>query len=282
MYARPSATSGTPCIRPGAAAKATWSAAKIFVRKQRIKIIYFLFSPSRSSARKTTMTNALVGCCLGIVLGMRHATEPDHLTAVTTLSLGTKSPWQSALLGAAWGLGHTLALLALCGVLLIMQRQLRPTELALLELVGVMLMAIGAMALHRALREGRRKAFAAPPWRRAARASDVRSASALRSLYAGAKAAAGRLRAWSGGQRRADSSRAGRDADPARADALHCHVRRRLCAGHGDALWSARGPACALGRAPAPASRTLFVRRNFFEIGFGGYWTIAIAGNFIR
>ena len=33
---------------------------------------------------------------------MRHAVEPDHLAAVITLSLRAKSPWRSALLGAAW------------------------------------------------------------------------------------------------------------------------------------------------------------------------------------
>lgn len=88
---------------------------------------------------------------------MQHAVEPDHLTAVTTLSLQERSPWRGALLGAVWGLGHTVALFILGGVLLILQRQLQPAQAALLEgLVGVMLVALGVMALRRSLREGRR------------------------------------------------------------------------------------------------------------------------------
>lgn len=103
------------------------------------------------------MTTTIAGCFLGIVLGMRHAVEPDHLTAVTTLSLQVRSPWRSALLGAAWGLGHTLALFTLGGALLILQRQLQPAQAAVLEgLVGVMLVALGIVALRRSLREGRR------------------------------------------------------------------------------------------------------------------------------
>lgn len=101
------------------------------------------------------MTDAIAGCFLGVLLGMRHAVEPDHLAAVTTLSLRAKKPWRSALLGAAWGLGHTLALLGLGGVLLAMRRQLRPADAALLEgLVGVMLMVLGGAALRRACWQG--------------------------------------------------------------------------------------------------------------------------------
>jgi hypothetical protein len=101
------------------------------------------------------MTTTIAGCLLGVVLGMRHAVEPDHLTAVATLSLHSRSPWRSALLGAAWGLGHTLALFGLGGALLLMQRQLRPAQAALLEgLVGLMLVALGVLALRRSLREG--------------------------------------------------------------------------------------------------------------------------------
>ena len=52
-------------------------------------------------------------------------------------------------------MGHTVALLGLGGLLVVMQRQVRPTAAALLEgLVGVMLMALGLAALRRALRQG--------------------------------------------------------------------------------------------------------------------------------
>ena len=49
---------------------------------------------------------------LGSLLGMQHAFEPDHLAAVATLMTGERSSAKAAWLGAWWGLGHTLTLLA--------------------------------------------------------------------------------------------------------------------------------------------------------------------------
>ena len=49
---------------------------------------------------------------LGSLLGMRHALEPDHLAAVSTLVTGERSGRTAALLGACWGVGHTLSLVA--------------------------------------------------------------------------------------------------------------------------------------------------------------------------
>src|SRR5438093_6953085 len=44
---------------------------------------------------------------LGSLLGMRHALEPDHLAAVSTLVTGERSSSKAAWLGACWGIGHT-------------------------------------------------------------------------------------------------------------------------------------------------------------------------------
>ncbi|MGH2840765.1 MAG: HupE/UreJ family protein [Solirubrobacteraceae bacterium] len=51
---------------------------------------------------------------IAILLGLRHATDPDHLAAVTTLVAGGQSGGRrlAARLGAAWGLGHALTLFA--------------------------------------------------------------------------------------------------------------------------------------------------------------------------
>jgi ABC-type nickel/cobalt efflux system permease component RcnA len=51
---------------------------------------------------------------VAVLLGLRHATDPDHIAAVTTLVAGTKqrATRSSAELGAAWGLGHALTLFA--------------------------------------------------------------------------------------------------------------------------------------------------------------------------
>src|SRR5262249_11887653 len=48
---------------------------------------------------------------LGLLLGMRHALEPDHLAAVSTLVTEEDNPPPGLWLGAFWGVGHTLALL---------------------------------------------------------------------------------------------------------------------------------------------------------------------------
>jgi hypothetical protein len=49
---------------------------------------------------------------LGTLLGMRHALEPDHLAALSALLTGERSVRKAAWLGAYWGIGHTLTLLA--------------------------------------------------------------------------------------------------------------------------------------------------------------------------
>jgi cytochrome c biogenesis protein CcdA len=56
-----------------------------------------------------------VALLVALLLGLRHATDPDHLTAVSTLVLGDKRRGTRAagVLGLAWGLGHALTLLAL-------------------------------------------------------------------------------------------------------------------------------------------------------------------------
>src|SRR3954467_10707628 len=51
---------------------------------------------------------------VALLLGLRHATDPDHLTAVSTLFLGDQrdGPRRATRLGLAWGLGHGLTLFA--------------------------------------------------------------------------------------------------------------------------------------------------------------------------
>jgi nitrile hydratase accessory protein len=86
---------------------------------------------------------------LGTVLGMRHALEPDHLAAVSTLLTGERSSAKAAYLGACWGLGHTLTLLA-TGALLVMFRADMPTIAAqVFEFCVVMLLVgFGVRAIY--------------------------------------------------------------------------------------------------------------------------------------
>jgi hypothetical protein len=92
---------------------------------------------------------------LGSLLGMRHALEPDHLAAVSTLVTGERSNYKAALLGACWGLGHTCSLLV-AGVVLVVLRADMPVRLAdAFEFcVALMLIGLGLRAIYLAAREG--------------------------------------------------------------------------------------------------------------------------------
>jgi len=85
---------------------------------------------------------------LGFFLGMRHATDPDHVVAVATIVSQQKSIRRSALIGIIWGIGHTLTI-AVVGVAIILFRVEIPTRLGLgMEWsVGLMLILLGAANL---------------------------------------------------------------------------------------------------------------------------------------
>jgi hypothetical protein len=70
-------------------------------------------------------TLALV-CLIAIVLGLRHATDPDHLAAVSTLIAGTRerATGAAARLGLSWGLGHASTLFAFGLPIVLFQRYL--------------------------------------------------------------------------------------------------------------------------------------------------------------
>jgi ABC-type nickel/cobalt efflux system permease component RcnA len=92
---------------------------------------------------------------LGPLLGVRHALEPDHLAAVSTLVTGERGSLKAALLGVCWGLGHTLALVAVGAVLLVLRAEMPASVSNLFELaVAVMLVGLGARAVYQAARQG--------------------------------------------------------------------------------------------------------------------------------
>jgi high-affinity nickel permease len=86
---------------------------------------------------------------LGFLLGLRHAIEADHLAAIATIVTERRSLLSSLLVGASWGLGHTLALL-LAGVgVLLLRYQMTDRMAHALELcVGIMLVLLGANVLR--------------------------------------------------------------------------------------------------------------------------------------
>jgi high-affinity nickel-transport protein len=97
----------------------------------------------------------LTSSSLGSLLGMRHALEPDHLAAVSTLVTQERNGYKAALLGACWGVGHSLSLLV-AGTVLVLLRAEMPARLAdVFELgVAAMLVMLGLRAIYLAARQG--------------------------------------------------------------------------------------------------------------------------------
>lgn len=88
-------------------------------------------------------------------MGLRHALEPDHLAAVSTIVSDRKSVWSSSLVGGLWGIGHTLALLIAGIAVVAFQFEISGRLANILELaVGVMLLALGAQTLWKVFSGG--------------------------------------------------------------------------------------------------------------------------------
>ncbi|MCS6914673.1 MAG: hypothetical protein RMK29_07395 [Myxococcales bacterium] len=94
---------------------------------------------------------------LGALLGLRHALEPDHLAAISTLLPEAPDSLRGASLGASWGVGHGLALLGFAGTISALRAQVPPWLDGGFELgVALALLVLGVRALAQAVREGRR------------------------------------------------------------------------------------------------------------------------------
>jgi sulfite exporter TauE/SafE len=86
---------------------------------------------------------------LGALIGMQHALEADHLAALAALRHEGSSHRRLVMRGAYWGLGHTLALFAVCAVVLLLGVTFNRTLEASLEFgVGVMVLLLGANVLR--------------------------------------------------------------------------------------------------------------------------------------
>jgi hypothetical protein len=89
---------------------------------------------------------------VAILLGLRHATDPDHIAAVTAFVAGggKRDPHAGARLGLAWGIGHGLTLIAL-GTPLILFGQSLPAwaERAAETLIGLVIIGLALRLLLR-------------------------------------------------------------------------------------------------------------------------------------
>ncbi|MFZ0951952.1 MAG: high-affinity nickel-transport family protein [Candidatus Sulfotelmatobacter sp.] len=81
---------------------------------------------------------------VGFFLGMRHATDPDHVIAVTTIVSNQRNRMRAAMIGAFWGLGHTVTIFVV-GAGIILFNLVIPVRIGLsMELsVAVMLIILG-------------------------------------------------------------------------------------------------------------------------------------------
>src|SRR5579864_6172770 len=99
------------------------------------------------------MTAGLAILAIGFFLGMRHATDPDHVIAVSTIVSRERSVVKAGLIGILWGIGHTLTILVV-GVGIILFGLAIPARLGLtMEFsVGLMLILLGVLNLSGAMK----------------------------------------------------------------------------------------------------------------------------------
>ena len=95
------------------------------------------------------MTASLLSAlAIGFLLGMRHATDGDHVVAVSAIASGEKSIARAMRVGAAWGLGHSATLFLVGGGIVLFGLTVPPRlGLAFEMLVAVMLIGLGGWTL---------------------------------------------------------------------------------------------------------------------------------------
>lgn len=100
------------------------------------------------------MYSALSIAVLGLLLGIRHAVDPDHVVAVGTIATRTPTFRRAALVGALWGLGHTLTIFAVGGSIILLRVVISPrVGLAMEFAVALMLITLGLVNVASARHE---------------------------------------------------------------------------------------------------------------------------------
>jgi hypothetical protein len=91
----------------------------------------------------------LTAILLGFALGIRHATDPDHVAAVAALIARHRRVSLAARIGAAWGVGHSATVLAVGGALVALRIAVEPHWALAAELaVAVILVVLGVANLR--------------------------------------------------------------------------------------------------------------------------------------
>ena len=94
------------------------------------------------------MVNLLAAIGLGFVLGMRHATDPDHVIAISTIVSRQRSIRQAGVIGVLWGVGHTITIFCVGAAIILFNVVIPPRIGLAMELaVGLMLILLGILNL---------------------------------------------------------------------------------------------------------------------------------------
>ena len=110
------------------------------------------------------MLSALSLTIFGFLLGVRHALDPDHVVAMSTIATRAPSLRRAAVVGALWGTGHTLTLLLVGGAIVSLRIVVSPRAGLVMEFgVAVMLIILGFSNLLSARRNSRAAPSAARP-----------------------------------------------------------------------------------------------------------------------
>jgi ABC-type nickel/cobalt efflux system permease component RcnA len=93
---------------------------------------------------------------LGLAFGFKHATEVDHIVAVSTIVSEHRNVLRSIAVGALWGIGHTAALVSVGTVVLVLRVAIPGMVASWLEFgVALMIIGLGAGVFVRSLRKRR-------------------------------------------------------------------------------------------------------------------------------
>lgn len=94
------------------------------------------------------MTTGLAILVIGFFLGMRHATDPDHVIAVSTIVTRERSIARAGLIGILWGCGHTLTIIIVGAAIILFGLVIPPRVGLTMEFsVGLMLILLGVLNL---------------------------------------------------------------------------------------------------------------------------------------
>ena len=90
---------------------------------------------------------------LGLILGMRHSTDADHVVAISTIVTRQKSIRGAAVIGSVWGIGHTITIFIVGSLIILFKLEIPPrVGLSMEFCVALMLVILGVLNVSGAMR----------------------------------------------------------------------------------------------------------------------------------